>query len=221
LKEVEQILEEVLNRETRDVPSVQELLGIIDKDQDIKRKLKCWIHRNLYPHTKVREHFKHNINPEISTEIETTIENTIEEMQSSAFERTEKLVKIQERREIMEKKVSSYKTLTEGLTSPVSDSVLDTEKISGMVSAKLKRREVSSTTSELWNEDIVLTSTPTREENVVDEVFPVKKRKLTPLFRDQHHASTTPTPPVTTTPTTTTGATTPLENPTTPSDNKQ
>lgn len=185
LKDVSSLLEQILNtnQSSREIPSVQELLSQIDRNEDIQRKLKCWIHRNLYPHLRNAPNNRRDIIPEIATEIENTIDDTIRELQDSAFTQTEKKIKSLERTERLEQKASTYKHLTEELTK-VDEKVLDEEQLSGLVHAKLKRKEKSS--KDVWDDEEVELSVEhtkfiTHDSNVNEELFPMKKRKYTNL----------------------------------------
>ncbi|KAG2373605.1 hypothetical protein C9374_011894 [Naegleria lovaniensis] len=195
LNDVSSLLENILNnnQSSREIPSVQELLTQIDRHEDIQRKLQCWIHRNLYPHNRNAPNNRRDIIPEIATEIENTIDDTIRELQENAFSATEKKIKSLERRERLEQKASNYKNLTEELTKG-GEKVLDEEQLSGLVHAKLKRKEMSS--KDVWDDEEVELSVEhtkfiTHDSNVNEELFPMKKRKFTNLNTATAASSTT------------------------------
>ena len=161
---------------SKEIPPTTELLSKIDGHDDIKRKMKCWIHRNLYPHFRTNSEYKHNVNPEIATEIEKQIENTVQELQSDAFDNTEKSIRSLTNRGKREKFASNYKNLTEELTA-VKPENLNDEKRETLYQAKLKRKQ----TQKDWDtqgDDIDLNTSSISEQSNLDEIFPMKKRKI-------------------------------------------
>ncbi|KAL9653110.1 hypothetical protein ABK040_006328 [Willaertia magna] len=179
LGETDKILEEALKeKEGREIPTVHDLLKRVDNDSTIQRKIKCWIHRNLYPnaHSGKEKEQKNLINPKIAKEIEETIENCVSELQGKEFDKTNKIINREIKQKVLEKQAKEYKTLTTNyISAKENNSTLNNEFIEELKGAKSKRLKEGGNEPFTETNDIEYNND---NGNFVDEVFPMKKRKF-------------------------------------------